>query len=202
MCGGNSASTDRRTQLGAEGGVSSTANALKTLGPELTKSGLGITDTGLADTEKASKAYSDILSGDPAKVATAAAPEVAAATGQEQQAKKQIVAGGNRAGGTNAAAQDMDSSTRSIIANAIAKTRSGAAAGLERTGAQVAGVGTQRTGEGIGATGAAGSEFLGLSQEAAASRVKSHEIHQQAVEDWAKVIGDVLSARVSDGAGA
>lgn len=197
MClpGGNSsAKTDRVTQLTEEGNLDKVAGYLKTLGPELTTAGRAATTAGLEDTGAASRYYSNILSGDPAKVAAAVAPETKAVTGQEQQQLKQITNTGNRAGGTNAVAQSLPGQTRSIIGDSILKAQSGAASGLERTGSEASRVGLAETGEGIGATSTAGSEYASLISNAINSRQVSQKIHDSAVEDWGTVIGDLVGA--------
>jgi hypothetical protein len=88
----------------------------------------------------------------------------------------------------------MGTKVRQQIADLIAKQKGGAASGLERTGAQVSNVGQSETGQGIGATSTAGSEYEALVSNAIKSRELSQQIHNQAVDDWSKVVGDVISA--------
>jgi len=195
MCiGGNSANTDRKAELSSRGKLQDTAGFLSNLGSELSGKGKKDTEAGLEDTGKASKYYSDILSGDPTKVMAAAAPEIKSITGQADQQKQEIARTGDRSGGTNAATQDIGTKVRQQISDLIAKQKSGAASGLERTGAQVSNVGQSETGQGIGATSSAGSEYEALISNAIKSRELSAKLHQQAVDDWSKAIGDVISA--------
>lgn len=194
MCGGSSAKSDRKTQLTEEGNLDKVAGSLRDVGSKLITGGAAATRQGLDDTSKASKYYSDILSGDPTKVAAAVAPETKALVGQAEQQKKQIANFGNRTGGTNAITQNIDASTRGTIGDAILKARGSAAGGLERTGSEASRVGLAETGEGVGATATAGSEFQSLISDAIQSRQVSQKIHDQAVEDWGTVIGDLIGA--------
>lgn len=195
MCfGGSSAKTDRTTQLTEEGNLDKVAASLRDVGGQLTTAGRSATQQGLDDTSKASKYYSDILSSDPTKVAAAVSPEIKSVVGSTEQQKKQIANFGNRTGGTNALTQNLDASTRGVIGDTILKARGSAAGGLERTGAETSRVGLAETGEGIGATATAGSEFQALISDAIQSRQVSQKIHDQAVEDWGKVIGDLIGA--------
>ncbi len=195
MCiGGNSASTDRKAELTNRGKEQDIAGYLTKLGGDLTGTGKKDTAAGLEDTGKASKYYSDILSGDPTKVMAAAAPEIKSITGQADQQKSEIARTGDRSGGTNAATQDLNTKVRQQIADLIAKQKGGAAKGLESTGAQVSNVGLSETGQGVNATATAGSEYANLVADAIKSRELSQKIHNQAVDDWSKAIGDVISA--------
>jgi hypothetical protein len=209
MClgiGGSSASTDRKTQLDASGKASSGIDQLKKFATDLfgtgtadTKTGLADTKAGLSDTDKASKYYSDILSGDPTKVMAAVAPETKAVSGQVDQATKEGVNTGNRSGGANAGLQDTKFKAAGAVGDIIAKARGGAAGGLERTGAQrsgvglgEAGIGVSETGMGVGAESSATSAALGLYGEAAQSRAISQKIHDDAVKQWGDLISQIL----------
>ena len=59
--------------------------------------------------------YSDILSGDPSKIATAIAPEADIIRGQAQQRKNQLAQFSNRSGGTGGAAQMIDTESQGAI---------------------------------------------------------------------------------------
>lgn len=206
MCGGSSAKTDRTTQLKAGGDVSSGVDTLKKFATDLfgtgtadTKTGLADVKGGLSDTEKASKYYSDILSGDPTKVMAAVAPETKAVGAQVDQAVKSADTSGNRTGGSNAQLQDTKFKAAGAVGDIIAKARGGAAGGLERTGASKAGtglgeagIGVSETGQGLSAESAATNAALGLYGEAAQSRALSQKIHDQAVQQWADLIGGLL----------
>lgn len=209
MClgiGGSSASTDRKTQLTAGGKamsgidkLSQFADNLFGTGTKETSTGLADVKAGLADTDKASKYYSDILSGDPTKVMAAVAPETKAVAGQVDQATKESTITGNRSGGSNAALQDTKFKAAGAVGDIINKARTGAAGGLERTGAArsgvglgEAGIGVSETGMGVGAESSATNAALGLYGEAAQSRALSQKIHDAAVQDWANLIGHIL----------
>jgi hypothetical protein len=164
-----------------------------------TKTGLSDVKGGLSDTEKASKYYSDILSGDPTKVMAAVAPETKAVGAQVDQAVKSTDTSGNRTGGANAGLQDTKFKASGAVGDIIAKARGGAAGGLERTGASKAGtglgeagIGVSETGQGLGAESAATNAALGLYGEAAQSRVQSQKIHDAAVQQWADLIATAL----------
>ena len=71
--------------------------------------------------------YQDILSGDPAKIAQALAPEIKAGQGQVEQQALTGSEFGNRAGGTNAATQAAQDKERGNIINLIGGLQQGAA---------------------------------------------------------------------------
>lgn len=181
MCGGSSASTDRKATLTSYGDLESVIG-------QLSKVGASTTSAGATDTGAASKYYRDIVSGDPTKVMEAAAPEVNAVKAQATQQKKEIAnLGGNRTGGTNAAVQDVGQKTRGAITDTIAKQRSNAAGNL-------ATVGAGETAAGIGATSNAGTTAADLGQISSASRQTSQQIHDAAVNQWVSVAADLLFA--------
>jgi hypothetical protein len=179
MCGGSSEKTDRGIELGGFGKMSDVYNTMRTLGGSLTSA--GATDTGAA-----SKYYSSLLSGNPAAVSAATAPETNAITSEASQQKKQMSEFGNRTGGKVAAAQDITSGTRGAIADTIAKERSGAAGGLAKIGAG-------ETGAGLGAEGGAGDIAGNITSKASSSRELSAELHDRAVSQWADLISSALS---------
>lgn len=84
----------------------------------------GVGQKGVTD---ASKWYSDVLSGDPSKMAEAVAPETAALQGQAQQKKNQLAQFGPRSGGTEAAVAGMDADTRAQIIKLLGGLQSGTA---------------------------------------------------------------------------
>jgi hypothetical protein len=190
--GGSSAKTDRTTQLFSEGQAKDIGSFLKTLGPQLTAKGATDVNTGLADTGKASKYYSDILSGDPNKVLAAVQPEVNSITANADATKKTLATGSNRSGGSNATAQQVDDKSRGQITDTIAKAKPGAAAGLESTGSQVSGVGLQEQGQGIGASNSAASIFQNLINSSIQSRGQSAKLNSDATQQWAEVVGALL----------
>lgn len=209
MClgiGGSSSGTDRKTQLKAGGDVSSGIDTLKQFATDLfgtgktdTKTGLADVKSGLLDTDKASKYYSDILSGDPTKVMAAVAPETKAVGSQVDQATKESTVSGNRSGGSNAGLQDTKFKAAGAVGDIINKARTSAAGGLERTGAQrsgvglgEAGIGVSETGMGVGAESSATNAALGLYGEAAQSRALSQKIHDDAVKQWADLISQLI----------
>ncbi len=78
--------------------------------------------------------YSDILSGDPAKIAQVEAPEIKAGQDQIQQAAEQNAFFGNRGGGTNASTQNAQANQRANIINLTGELQSGAAGALTNAG--------------------------------------------------------------------
>jgi len=195
MCGGSSAKTDRTTQLASEKKLFDLGDKLSGQGADFLKSGTGTTKTGLDDTAKASKYYSDILSGDPSKVLAAVSPQVNAVTQGADQEKKQLAnLPGNRTGGTNATTQNLDTATRGKVADTIAQARPGAAAGVERTGAEASKVGLAESGIGAGLEGQAEGAFSTLDSNAIASRGQSQKIHDAAVQQWADLVSALLVA--------
>lgn len=126
----------------------------KTLGTDIGTAGdisnFGTT-TGQKATTDASDYYSNILSGDPSKIAESIAPEIQAGQEQTQQAKNQAAQFGTRSGGTAAASAGADAANRSNIISLVGKLQQGAAAGE-------AGIGQNQEGLGLSANGQQASE--------------------------------------------
>lgn len=94
---------------------------------------------GQNNTTAGSNFFSSILSGDPSKIAQTLAPEISAMQGQGQQQKNAIAQFGNRSGGSNSAAQNIDSSNRANLTNLIGGLQSGAASTLLSSGQSLLG---------------------------------------------------------------
>lgn len=90
---------------------------------------------------------SDILSGDPSKIATALAPEIKAGQQQVQQQAQQGAEFGNRGGGTNAATQAAQSGERGNIINLIGGLQQGAAGALTSGGENLLTQGSSNLGQ-------------------------------------------------------
>ena len=179
MCGGNSANTDRKESLKDYSMLENVYSSLK-------GQGAGLVRAGASDTGAASKYYSSILSGNPAAVMEAAAPEINTINKQTDAQKKDIANFGNRTGGTNQITQAMDTTKRGQVADVISSKR-GEAAGAE------ARIGAGETGAGIGATEGAGSVATSLGELASRNRQISQQIHDQAVARWAKMVSMAFS---------
>lgn len=95
--------------------------------------------TGTKDVGEASRFWSDLLSGDPQKIAQILGPEISSINKQGQQAKKTAAEFGNRSGGTNASMQMIDDNTRSAIRQMIANLTGGAASSLGSMGQSLLG---------------------------------------------------------------
>lgn len=104
------------------------------------------TSTGQGAITDANQYYSNILSGDPSKIAESIAPEIQAGQQQTQQAKQGMAQFGTRSGGTAAASAGADAANRGNIISLIGKLQSGAAAGE-------AGIGENQTAQGLQANG-------------------------------------------------
>lgn len=104
------------------------------------------TNTGQGAITDANQYYSNILSGDPSKIAESIAPEIQAGQQQTQQAKQGMAQFGTRSGGTAAASAGADAANRGNIISLIGKLQSGAAAGE-------AGIGENQTAQGLAANG-------------------------------------------------
>lgn len=85
---------------------------------------------------------SDILSGDPAKMAQALAPEIKSGQDMIQQTAQQGAQFGNRAGGTNAATQGAQSAQRGNIISLEGGLQQGAASALTGAGENLMGQGS------------------------------------------------------------
>jgi hypothetical protein len=186
MCIGNSSSTDRSQTLTAYGALD------KSIG-NLQNTGTALTDSGASSTGAATKYYSDILSGDPNRVAAAQAPQ--AAQGQEQgsQLLKQIANFGNRSGGNNQTIQNFGSTLRGNLIKGAGDAR-GAAAG------NLANIGGQQTGQGVGATEGAASAASSLLSGSTTARQLSATLHANAVQNWSNLIQSVASGTGVTGA--
>jgi len=102
---------------------------------------------GSADTSAASKFYTDILSGDPTKQATAIAPQTAAATEGAQQQKNQAAQFAPRSGGIAATMAGLDEGTRAQLIKLLGGLQSGAASGAAGLGTAEQGLSQQATGQ-------------------------------------------------------
>lgn len=179
MCGGNSANTDRKESL-------KDYSMLEGAFDTLSKAGKSNMSAGASDTGKASNYYSAILSGNPAAVMSAAAPEVNAIGKEADAQKKDIANFGNRTGGTNQITQAMDTTKRGQVADVISGKR-GEAAGAE------ARIGAGETSAGIGATEGASTTATNLGELASKNRQISQQIHDAAVAKWGKMISEAFS---------
>lgn len=179
MCiGGSSADTDRNNTLHAYGDIDNSIATLK-------GAGSGLRTAGAEDTGAASDRYRDILSGDPAAVASAVAPEANAAQEQAAQQKKVLAMNGNRAGGTNSAMQQADQNVTGKVVDAVTNAQGDAAKGE-------AAIGQQETGQGLDATKSAANTANDLLTGSADSRKTSQQIHDQAVAQWTEVATALL----------
>ena len=192
--GGSGAKTDRSQQLQSYGDLNDVFSTLQGYGKKLMGRGDTQAQAGAQDTGQASKYYSSILSGNPAAVNAAAAPEINAITGQANQQKKELANFGNRSGGKVAAGQNISAGTRGAIADTIAGQRSGAAGAKAGIGAGETSAGTASTGQAIGATEGAGSVAGTLGDLAGKSRMDSKKIHDQSVQQWTDLVTSVLMA--------
>lgn len=116
----------------------------QTLNKDINQTGqIGGFATGLGENSagKGLKWFSDILSGDQAKIGKALAPEFAAIQGQKQQQANTTAQFGTRSGGNNAAMQRLGDKARSAendmvsrLTGQAANTLTGAGMGLLNTG--------------------------------------------------------------------
>ena len=85
-------------------------------------------------TTQAGDFFSGLLSGNPAQTAKLLAPQIQASQQAGQQAKQQLAQFGNRSGGTNAAGQTIDDTTRANIGKMISSLTGAAASGAQQMG--------------------------------------------------------------------
>jgi hypothetical protein len=161
--GGSSTKTDRTTQLGSWGDLSSLTGTTSSIG------GSG-TATGQANTQAGTNYFSSLLSNQPGVISQAVAPQVSALTGQAQQQRQQTSEFGNRSGGTTASQQATTSQTSGQISNLINSLIPGAASNLENVGVQQQGLGLTAFGE----AGATAGELGTLTEQA-----REQDIQQQ-----------------------
>jgi len=184
--GGSGQTTDRKATLSSYGSLESLIGQLK-------NTGTGLVSQGSADTGRASKYFSDILSGDPSKVLEAAAPEVHAITSQADQQKKEISQFGNRTGGTNAITANIGTDVRGKIADVISSKR-GEAAGAE------AKIGAGETGAGLTALDSSAGTAASLASISGRNRALSQQIHTDAVNNWINAVNWILNPNSQSGA--
>jgi hypothetical protein len=179
MCDGNSASTDRSATIKGYGDAENIFSRLSGRAGKLNAAGD-------SDTGKASKYYSDILSGNPAAVMSAAAPEITAINKGADAQKNDIANFGDRTGGTNQTSQAISTTARGQVADTIAKQRAGAASGEATIGANEQGLGEQ-------ALATAGSQSLDLASVSGKNREISQKIHDDAVQQWASLVQEAFT---------
>lgn len=186
LLGGSSANTDRKATLTGYGQLEDVFN---TLSKYSTQDRLA----GALNEGRASKFWDSILSGDPAAVAAAVAPEASAARKTQQTELKQLGEFGNRSGGTTAAGAQAGEKSRGDIINAILSARGNAAGSLSSAGGREAGRAVNEK-EGTGQAASA------LTSAASQNRVYSYDIHQDAAKQWADLVGQVLQVLPIPGA--
>jgi hypothetical protein len=89
---------------------------------------------GQQNTNAGSGFFSSLLSGNSAQIAQTLAPEISQMQQGGQQQKNAIAQFGNRSGGSNSAAQGIDSGNRANLTNLIGGLQSGAASSLLSSG--------------------------------------------------------------------
>jgi hypothetical protein len=194
MCGGSSAKTDRKETLKSYGELDSVYSTLSDLAPKLTAEGGTNTKRGLQDIDKASKYFSDIMSGDPSKVLAASAPEVNAVVGAGDAAKREQASMGTaRGGGVAGENQKIADRNRAATGTIIAEKRGEGARGVAETGREEAGIGLSQTGLGLGAEESAGSVAGTSGSLSSSNRQVSQQIHDASVQQWADLVAGALA---------
>jgi hypothetical protein len=101
------------------------------------------TSTGESDISSASNFWKSILSGDPGQISKVLGPAMSTINKQGQQAKKTQAQFGTRSGGTAAANQMIDDTTRSSVDSMISSLTSGSASNLGTMGQGLLSTGLQ-----------------------------------------------------------
>jgi hypothetical protein len=94
-------------------------------------------------TTQAGNFYSDLMSGDPAKVAKLLAPQIKGQQDQAQQARQTGAQFGTRSGGTTAKGQTLGDTTRANIGTMVADLTGKAASGAQQMGQSLLDTGIQ-----------------------------------------------------------
>lgn len=89
---------------------------------------------GQSSATKGTNFFSNILSGDPTKIATSLAPAISAGQQGVQQQKQQIANFGNRSGGSTAKSNALESENRGKITEMVGGMQAGAASTLLSSG--------------------------------------------------------------------
>jgi hypothetical protein len=110
------------------------------------------TGLGESNISKGSQFFSDIVSGDPSKIAKSLGPEISSVQTGIQQQKKTSAEFGNRSGGTNAANQNAVDKGRGTITNMIASLLGSSASSLLSSGSTLLGQGTAAYGNQVDAS--------------------------------------------------
>lgn len=101
------------------------------------------TGLGESSTAQGMKFLSDIVSGDPSKIARSLGPEISSAQKQEQQQKNQTAQFGTRSGGNNAVIQAAGDTTRGNINNMVSSLLNSSVSGLISGGTTLLNQGVQ-----------------------------------------------------------
>lgn len=177
--GGNSAKSDRDTQLSTQKAGENVFNFAIPAGETASKSG----DTSLS---QAGDYWGKILSGNRAAVGAAAAPAVNAAEDRNDATRKNLVASGTaRGGGVNATSQTQQTKTMSDIDNAIFGARGTAAD-------ETAKIGGEQSAEAGNLLGLGAGTATSLTNSAIASRKSSQQIHDNAVNAVSGTLDEAL----------
>jgi len=129
------------------------------------------TSTGEGDIGMASNFWKSILSGDPAAISRVLGPQISGINKRGQEEKKTASEFGNRGGGTNAAMQMADDTTRSSVDSLIAGY----------------------TGEAAGALGSLGSNLLSTGLAGHEATFDAQKVlHDQKLAKWNDIFKSIM----------
>jgi hypothetical protein len=196
--GGSSAKRDRSEVLDAYGDLGNVFNFALPAGKAAFTTGQQGYQAGQGDLSTASGYLKQLTTGGPASTNAAIAPERAQVLSANDAAKRQLAASGTaRGGGTAGVNQARDAATQGKIDEALFGLRPAAAGELAKVGSAEGQLGLGETGLGLESAATAGKTATALGDLAAEERGQSTKIHQDAVNDIAggieNVLGDILS---------
>jgi len=181
LFGGNAAKTDRKNELQGIGNLNNVFNFGM-------KGATGELGAGSALQGAAGDYYSKLLSGNRTAALSAIAPVANTATAQADAAKRQAVASGTaRGGGANAASQQLDTSTRATVDNALNAAKAEAARGASTLGSTQVSQAANLLG--IGSNAAANEADI-----SSQSRKTSQQLHDQAVSAAGGLVDTAINA--------
>jgi len=152
--GGSGAQHNRNINLAAAGNLNNVFNYAMPLGENLAGQGQATTAAGVGDINQSLGYWSKLLSGSRPAMQAAIAPETnAVLSGADASKRQQAAMGTARGGGTAGTNQQLDTTTRATIDNALFGVRPEAAKETGELGAKVAGIGQSELAESLNALG-------------------------------------------------
>lgn len=173
-------------------GTQQTATNLTGAGNSLISGGAQTTARGLNAAGQGANYYSALLGGNRALQTQATAAPRAALTDVYRGAERGLEHSGVRGAARDVASADLNRDRAGKIAGLVTGVQPGAADALTATGLNMAGVGGQQTGQGLGAVGHAGSLLSGLYGPSVQQGLAANQRGAQAGKETGGLLGGLL----------